>query len=1614
MMVSSARKKIVGRSLFISLFLGCLLIPVSAFGLSLTQEEQAWLSAHKGTTLRYIIPPKYYPISFVEKGKPNGIAFEYAKILEKELGMKLELVDIPFGKGLARARAKKIDLLPCLSRTPERAEYLKFTDQPYLKLPIVIITRKDVENLNSVADLKGRKVSVDPNLVAYSKLKKDYAHLDLEFVFRETTPEVIRAVHLGDAEACFVSSAVAGYLISQNGWSNLMISAETDWPDTKLRMAVRDDWPTLARIVGKVVQAVPREEREAIFNKWVPVRFEHGLKQDVVLKVIVPIVGLALLIIAILIAAFIAMRLKRNQTITNQVKARLDTQEALLDSVVNSIPDLIFVKDLQGVYLACNTSFAESIGRKREEIIGADDTRLFDLETAGKFKRHDQKMISEETSFQGERWLTYPDGRRVLVDTLKTPFFDSQGRTIGVVGISHDITERKRREDDLTKLSKAVEQSPASVVITDPDGTIEYVNARFCEVTGYSAEEALGQNPRILKSDETPPSTYQDLWQTLTAGKEWTGELINIKKNGDRYWESVSISPITGSDGTAQFYLAVKQDITERKQMEAALVVESDRLQTIIDGVHSLVFVKDRDGRHLMVNAFFEEVFKIRRSDVIGKTDLDLFPEEIAREIMTIDAAVMTSGKPAHFEMSIPHHDGTEHIHLTEKFPLTDGDGNIYGMCGFATDITHQKDVERELEDSQRYLTQIIEFLPDPTFAIDMDGRVTLWNKKIEELLGVKAEDMIGKNDFEYALPLYGDRRPILIDLVLQFDKERQNDYSTIERHGNVLSGEAYIPTLKAKGDQASYFWGVAAPLYDADGEIVGAIECIRDVTERKRMDKDLEARIRDLDDAQSAMLNMMEDLDEEKVRAEAATQAKSDFLANMSHEIRTPMNAILGMTHLALRTDLNDKQRDYISKTHASAQSLLGIINDILDFSKIEAGKLDMEVIDFDLGEVLENLSNLITVKAQEKGLEMVFAVEPDVPVFLQGDPLRLGQILLNLCGNAVKFTETGEIVIAVKRVAEESDHALLHFAVKDTGIGLTEEQRAKLFQSFQQADTSTTRKYGGTGLGLTISKKLTEMMGGEIDVASTPGQGTTFFFTARFGKQKETRKKRRIIPETLNHLKTLVVDDNDTFREVLKVYLEEFTFQVVAVPSGQQALDEIKQAFQAGERPYDVVFMDWQMPGMNGIEASRKIKSDPDIARRPKIIMVTGHGRADVMKEAEDVGLDGFLLKPVTQSLLLNATVDAFGLAIDGSVTGKRGDEVRPDGFDAIRGARILLVEDNEINQQVASELLKAEGFVMSVADNGKIGVDMVAASAEGEAYDVVLMDLQMPVMDGYTAARTIREDERFDNLPILAMTADAMSGVREEVIKIGMNDYVTKPINPGELYTALARWITPREGLGAGVITGSAGPDEKGRDVLIPAFDGIDTASGLGRVSGNKDLYRKLLVKFYDEYPRAGAEITAALEAGDRELAQRLAHTVKGVAGNIGAGDLQAAAEPLERAIKEDAGADFQSLIAAFAERLHATMAVLKDFVESQDTATNKNTGGRVGDADDLRVLLAKLEPHVRTRKPKLCKAVMGEIQAVQWPSEFGPQIAQLGKWIGKYKFKDAQKIIDTLMG
>jgi len=821
--------------------------------------------------------------------------------------------------------------------------------------------------------------------------------------------------------------------------------------------------------------------------------------------------------------------------------------------------------------------------------------------------------------------------------------------------------------------------------------------------------------------------------------------------------------------------------------------------------------------------------------------------------------------------------------------------GGLKGALLTVADISGRKaDLARQ-EQSTKLLQDIVEHLPTSMQLKSVrDGhRVMIWNRAAEALYGVPREQALGSN---------------VHDLWPKEDADRMHaaDLELLERGGMQDFPDRRAVT--ARGEVRVHMRKV--PIYNAQGEPTHLLVIADDITPRLRHE---------------------EELRQARQAAEQATRQKSEFLANMSHEIHTPMNAIIGLSHLVLKTQLSGQQRDYLNKVHKAGQHLLGIINDILDFSKVEAGKLDLELTEFEIEKLLDDMATLVGEKCHEKGLELVFDVAQDVPRRLVGDSLRLGQILLNYANNAVKFTDAGAVIVSVRTVEPVAgDRVLLEFRVKDTGIGLSVEQQQRLFQSFSQADASTTRRYGGTGLGLAICRKLAELMGGTVGVESQPGQGSSFWFTARLAVVHEREPLQPRVD--LRGRRALVVDDSEYARVVLVDLLQGMTFTVRDVASGSAAVEEVWRAAQAGE-PYDVVYLDWRMPGMDGMDTARSIAS-LGLPVAPMVLMVTAHGRQEVMEGARAVpGISNVLVKPVSASMLFDATVSALGA--QRASEPERAPEASADPvLLQLRGRRVLLVEDNDVNQLVGRCMLEDAGLVVDVAADGQVALDMLQQAA----YDLVFMDMQMPVMDGLTATLRIREQAAWRDLPIVAMTANAMRADRQRCLEAGMNDHVAKPIEPAEVVRVVKRLLQgrpPASTAPARAASAAAGPSNAAPapDDGLPRIEGLDTALGLARAMKKKPLYLALLQRFIAGQADVPQQLRAALQQHDVATAMRLAHTCKAVAGTIGATPLQELAGELETALKPgNLPPGLERLLQAFEGEMHRLVAALRQQLTS----------------------------------------------------------------------------------
>jgi len=698
-----------------------------------------------------------------------------------------------------------------------------------------------------------------------------------------------------------------------------------------------------------------------------------------------------------------------------------------------------------------------------------------------------------------------------------------------------------------------------------------------------------------------------------------------------------------------------------------------------------------------------------------------------------------------------------------------------------------------------------------------------------------------------------------------------------------------------------------------------GILALEKNVADRNRMlvvvNNELENEIQKLKAAEEA-----------KSQAEAASQIKDQFLANMSHEIRTPMNAIIGLSHLCLQTDMSRKQLDYLQKINGSAKSLLGILNDILDISKIEAEKMEIERISFDLEEVMGNLATIVGNRAQEKHLEFLMQTAPDVPPLLIGDPLRLSQVLINLAGNAVKFTEKGEVIVRVVRARETSDEVILRFTVIDTGIGMSQLEIDKLYRPFTQADSSITRKFGGTGLGLTISKRLVEMMGGRIWVESTPGVGSRFIFVARFQKAEKQLNFSLSALNDLRGLRVLAVDHSENSLQILQSYLESFTLDVSVAGNSRDALNLVRAANEA-RRPFGLVVIDCKIPEMDGIELARKLQDITFLSFRPKVLLITSSDQDEMLLQMDNQLVDGILAKPFQQRKLLDAVTKVSGRDVLSSGKFKIiSEQLNPELISHIRGAYLLLVEDNEINRQVAQEMLEGFGLDVTTAENGEEAIELLNQAH----FDGVLMDMQMPVMDGVTATRLIRKNPHFSKLPIIALTANVMVSEQKEFLEAGITDYIGKPIDPDRLVATLAKWVRPIRTSGR---TPVAQTVKDSAPETYPDLPGVNVSESVRRMGGNVALYCALLDKFRVKERNFANTIRDALAADDRITAERLAHTLRGIAGTLGAKILQDRAALLESSIKKGESAEVVSLLEELDKELANFIASIDKSLETR---------------------------------------------------------------------------------
>jgi two-component system sensor histidine kinase/response regulator len=999
-------------------------------------------------------------------------------------------------------------------------------------------------------------------------------------------------------------------------------------------------------------------------------------------------------------------------------------------------------------------------------------------------------------------------------------------------------------------------------------------NHSFRRMFGFNDDIDVGQPARVLfVSDESYAEVGRVAGPLLANNLPFEMDLFMQCQNGCRFWCNLKAFVADPSDPAAgtiwitedrSALKAAEQEVKKSRRMAETALRE---IQGIMNNA-SVGMVFSRDRKIYRYNYSFGQMFGFSDDSGVGLPGRVIYvSDEDYALVGRLAGPLLGQNLPFERDLYLQRQDGRQFWCNLKAF-VADPQDPASGTIWITEDRSALKEAEENLKHAQRVaeaaLREIQGIMDNAPFAMifTRERKIYRYNNSFNSMFGFAADSGIGQP----GRVLYAS----------------DEDYAEVGR----LAGPLLSRNLPFERDMYLWhqdghsFWAnVKAFPADIGNPWAGTIWIAQD---------------------RSGFKAAEEEIEKSRHAAEVANAAKSDFLANMSHEIRTPMNVIIGLSHLVMYTELTPRQRASIRKIQQSGQHLLGIINEILDFSKIEAGKLSVQREDFKLEQVLENVTNLVAEKAALKGLELVFDVCADVPNELLGDAMRLGQILINYANNAIKFTEHGEIDIQIQVQARTEQDVLLYFAVKDTGIGLSEEQIPRLFRSFEQADTSTTRKFGGTGLGLAISKRLVEMMDGQVGVQSTLGQGSTFWFTARLGLGEQ--RERVLLPTPdLRGRRVLVVDDNDSARTVLSDLLTRMAFTVDAVASGAQAIESVSRAALEG-RAFEIVFLDWQMPDMDGIETARALHA-LGLSVAPHLIMVTAFGQDTVLQQAAEAGIAQVLTKPIQTSTMFDTLMNVLGAGQAHTHPGNSPLVLASLTFEQIAGARVLLVEDNDLNQDVATGLLETAGLRVDVADNGAVALRMVQQTS----YDLVLMDMQMPVMDGIEATCAIRKLPEFARLPIVAM-----------------NDFVGKPIDPEHLWATLLKWIKP--GLAG---TAPVPNRAKGKCADLPqAIDGIDLALGLKRVVGNHALYWAMLRKFVTGQKSTAAALRTAIEAQDWPTAERLAHTAKSVAANIGAIPVQELAGRLEDSIKNSASrSGLASQVDALGERLLGIIAQLE---------------------------------------------------------------------------------------
>ncbi|NPV03052.1 MAG: PAS domain S-box protein, partial [Brevinematales bacterium] len=1214
------------------------------------------------------------------------------------------------------------------------------------------------------------------------------------------------------------------------------------------------------------------------------------------------------------------LRLKRNENgdpeyfegFCNDITEQRNMEEALKNSeqqyrtLIENIQEGVLIIIEDKIQFA-NQPFVRMIGKSHEEIIGHNINDFVVTEEGSGNVFAPEEHVCMKEGFCEYYVLLKDNPQKPKTLHISSARIDYMGKE-AFLGTVRDITEKRRATEELVHRDKFLEGVSHAMLelVTNTDFNTAINNS--LENIGRSTDvdrvylfqnESDGHGGKMMslkfewtadgiaKISDIPEMVHvsmdcfsKEWFDTLSKGgfidviiKDLSGEQrqnyesfgvksllavpIQIK---DYFWGFLGFNDChaerTWSASDESLLTAVAGGLGEaisRHEAEQELI----KLSQVIEYSPSCIAIFDLDGNFEYINPSFLE-----KSGEFFKEDGELKRLDVDKLDPAIKETVL-SGNVFREEMKFEKGGDVTWLD-TYIYPIKNDTGKITNLTSMQMDITERKNAEEKVRQYMALQKSILESAESVSISsLDKNGSYILFNKAHEDMVWKlwMMHPKIGVSQLDWLrdVPAARDAIKKQIDFVMS-GKSMTSVEAYFER--KLPDGHSiFVPyEYSDKTDVCVYYENIHSPILTEEGEIIGVTSFAFDITERVRAENELRSA---------------------KEGAEAATKAKSEFLANMSHEIRTPMNAIIGMTELALTNDLDQKLAEYLSIIRGSSQSLLQIINDILDFSKIEAGKMELEQTEYNLSEILDQIIDMFRNRAIEKDIEMIISADKGVPMLLLGDPLRISQILINLVSNAIKFTEIGSVIIKVE-VKKKYDHVVqLLFSIADTGMGISKEQIKKLFESFTQADGSTTRKFGGTGLGLAISRSLVELMGGEIWVESAEGKGSTFFFTIAAELQTKVKTKGLVLPKELSDLNVLIVDDNDATRIVLSQMLTSFGFRTVSVPGGADAIKELKKRPGKKDKQFGLLMIDWKMPEQNGIELAKEIKQNKVWEKIP-VILMTAFGSVREINEAKNIGVDAFLFKPIKQSQLFDIIIDLFSGDPERKNLSRK-DMLTRESINRsfVRGARVLLVEDNRINQKVATEILSQAGVNVEIAGNGIEAIEAV----KSKPYHAVLMDVQMPEMDGFEATRRIRQDPRFIDIPIIAMTANAMKGDREKCIESGMNDYISKPIHIEELFSVLKKWIEP----GGFELSAEDAKQVAGNGQFPSELAGIDIKSALKRLENNKELYLELLQDFLQENKGFVDKIRQSLKKRDKDTAHRMAHTLKGVAGAIGASDL-----------------------------------------------------------------------------------------------------------------------------